>query len=542
MIQSVPLRELLPAGSLIRDCWEGNEKYRSLVPRWFGDPHVFAEQRDALAGGRYDRDSLRAVLEEQNRRFNAAPAALANVARLSDPRALVVIGGQQAGLFGGPLYTANKALTVISLAGMLEKQLGQPVIPVFWIASEDSDLAEVDRASVIDRDGKLRELRLAGDENAKLPVSLVRLGDGINSLLEELSAALPESEFAPELLLSLRECYAPGRTYPAAFGAWMASLFSGKGLVLVDPSEPGLKRIALPLFEREVSEKSPVSRALREQTRLLERAGYAPQIELREGMLTLFFQNPAREAIAVKDDVFELRGSARKFTNGDLTALLRESPERFSPNAALRPLFQDSLFPTLAMVLGPSELAYFAQLPLAYKAMGITMPVLFPRASVTLIEARHQRFMEKHRLSLQDVITRGERVIDDIVRREIPPALFQELDARRNQAAGVWEDLIRKIAELDPTLRRTAELAASASRKQFDFIEKKITQAARRKDETLRGQVERLVAALAPKGELQERTLTAVPFLARYGSRVLDRALEATDPFAPEHRGVVIDS
>ncbi|HVO39092.1 MAG TPA: bacillithiol biosynthesis BshC, partial [Spirochaetia bacterium] len=160
MIHTVPLRELLPAGSLISDCWEGNEKFRSLVPRWFGDPRVFAEQRDALAAARYDRESLRSLLEAQNRRFNAAPAALANVARLSDPRAVVVIGGQQAGLFGGPLYTVNKALTVLSLAERLEKQLGQPVVPVFWIASEDSDLAEVDRASVLDRDGKLRELRL----------------------------------------------------------------------------------------------------------------------------------------------------------------------------------------------------------------------------------------------------------------------------------------------------------------------------------------------------------------------------------------------
>ena len=158
----------------------------------------------------------------------------------------------------------------------------------------------------------------------------------------------------------------------------MASLLSDKGLVLVDPADSGLKRIALPLFEREISEKSPVSRAMMEQTRLLQRAGYPPQIEVRDGMLTLFFQNPAREAIAVREDGFELRASARRFTNGDLTSLLKDSPERFSPNAALRPLFQDSLFPTLAMVLGPSEIAYWAQLPLAYRAVGIPMPVLFP--------------------------------------------------------------------------------------------------------------------------------------------------------------------
>ncbi len=542
MIHGVPLRELLPEGSLILDCWEGSEKFRSLVPRWFRDPQAFVEQRNELAGRRYDRVTLRSILEAQNRRFSAAPAAMANIARLSDPRATVVIGGQQAGLFGGPLYTVHKALTVLSLAARLESQLGQPVIPVFWIASEDSDLAEVDRACVLDRDGRLRELRLPGDENAKLPVSQVRLGEGVSALLGDLSAALPESELAQEMLQNLRAAYAPARSYPAAFGAWMASLLSDKGLVLVDPADSGLKRIALPLFEREISEKSPVSRAMMEQTRLLQRAGYPPQIEVRDGMLTLFFQNPAREAIAVREDGFELRASARRFTNGDLTSLLKDSPERFSPNAALRPLFQDSLFPTLAMVLGPSEIAYWAQLPLAYRAMGIPMPVLFPRASLTLIEARHQKLMEKHGLSLKDVLTRREKVLDDIVKREIPPALFEKLADRRSQAVEIWKDLIEQIEGLDPTLRRTAELAAAASRKQFDFIEKKITQAARRKDEVLRGQVERMASALAPRGGLQERTLTALPFLARYGGRVLDQALAAIEPFAPEHRGVVIDA
>jgi len=322
----------------------------------------------------------------------------------------------------------------------------------------------------------------------------------------------------------------------------MASLFSDKGLVLVDPSEPGLKRIALPLFEREVSEKSPVSRAMLEQTQLLQQAGYSPQIELRDGMLTLFFQSPAREAIAVRGDGFELRASARRFSNGDLTALLRESPEHFSPNAALRPLFQDSLFPTLAMVLGPSELAYWAQLPLAYRAMEIPMPVLVPRSSLTLIEPRHQKLMVKHQLSLKDVLSRGERVIDDIVKREIPQVLFDELGGGRKQVEAIWRGLVQRIDGLDPTLRKTAELAAAVSGKQFDFMERKITQAARRKDEALRGQVARMAAALAPHGDLQERTLTVLPFLARYGSRVLDQAREAIEPFAPEHRGVVIDA
>ncbi len=149
--------------------------------------------------------------------------------------------------------------------------------------------------------------------------------------------------------------------------------------------------------------------------------------------------------------------------------------------------------------------------------------------------------MEKHSLSLKDVLSRGERVIDDIVRREIPPGLAGKLGDRRSQSIEAWKDLTGEIERLDPTLRKTAEIAAARSRKQFDFIEKKIIQAARRKDEVLRGQVERMAASLAPRGGLQERTLTALPFLARHGGRALDQALGAIEPFAPEHRGVVLD-
>lgn len=541
MIHAIALRELFPAGSLFLDCWEGSSKYRSLVPRWFREPGSYAEQRDLLMERTYDRAAVASILQEQNLLFGAGSAVMANIQRLAGPRSLVVVGGQQAGLFGGPLYTIHKALTILALAQRMETDLGQPVIPVFWIASEDSDLAEVDKAVIADAEGRLRELRLPGDEAAKVPVSLVKLGSGLPPLLHELSRTLPQTEFTSDILDSLRSSYSPDRAYPQAFGAWMAALFSSRGLVIVDPSDVRLKRIAMPLFQKEVAGRSPVSRAVIEQTRLLSGAGYAPQIELREGMLTLFHQAPARDAIAIQERGFALRSAGRTFSNGDLEALLTEKPEQFTPNAVLRPLYQDSLFPTLAVVLGPSEIAYFCQLPLAYKGMNIPMPVVFPRSTLTIVEPRVQRLLSKFELSLGAVLSRGEHIIDDIVRKGIPPALLDQLSTGRKQAGEIWSGISQSIHRLDPTLDRTAQIAAGRTARQFEFMEKKILQAARRKEETLRGQTQRLAAALAPRGGLQERTLTALPFLARYGRQVLDQAAAAIDIFAPEHRGVVID-
>jgi len=541
MIHTIPLRDLFPGRSLYADCWEGRKAFRSLVPRYFRDPGAFAAQHALLSGRRYDRGTLLEVLTSQNAAFGCGPRAMEAIGRLADPASTVVIGGQQAGLFGGPLYTVHKALTILALAARLEKELGAPVVPVFWIASEDSDLAEVDRALVTDRDGRLRTVRLAGDEGAKLPVSLVRLGPDIRSALEELAGALPESASALEVLDGLRAAYAPGRTYPQAFGAWMAWLFRDRGLVLVDPSDARLKRIALPLFTREVAEKSPVSAAVIEQTGRLAAEGYPAQVELRPGLLTLFYQNPSRDAVAVRDDGYELRTSGRRFSAGELAGLLGASPESFGPNAVLRPLFQDTLFPTVSVVLGPAELAYFTQLTLAYERMGIPMPVLFPRASLTLVEPRMERLLAKYGISLGEILARGGRVIDDIVKREIPGALLERLADGRRTAGAAWQGIVAHIDRLDPTLKRTAELAAGRSARQFEFVEKKITKAARRKNEILRGQVERLVASLAPGGGLQERSLSALPFLASFGRGVLDDAARAIDLFAPEHRGVVIE-
>ncbi|HEY9595778.1 MAG TPA: bacillithiol biosynthesis cysteine-adding enzyme BshC [Spirochaetia bacterium] len=541
MVHSIALHDLPTTSQFLNDFWQAKESVRRLVPRHFLDTDAFAGQARVLAAGRYDRAGVADVLAEQNARFGAARPAMESIERLRNPRSMVVIGGQQAGLFGGPLYTVHKALTVLSLARRMAKELDAPVVPLFWIASEDSDLAEVDHAYVTGRDGALAALRIPGSGPDKVPVSSVRLGDPIASLLRDLEGLLPEGPFVEEVLAELRAAYTPGRTYPQAFGAWMAWLFSGMGLAVVDPSDDRLKRIAAPLFEREILEGSPVSAAVMEQTEKLVSAGYGAQIELRPGFLTLFHQDPARDAIVVKDRSYELKSSGKRYTREELRALLASRPGLFTPNAVLRPLFQDTLFPTLACVLGPAELAYFSELTLAYERMGVNMPLMFPRASLTLVEPKVEKLRSKLAVGIPEVIARGERIIDDILSRGIPASLTGEIASARDATAAAWRGILSRIDSLDPTLHRTAELGSNRALYQLDVMERKVAQAARRKNALLRDQVNRLVAALAPRGGLQERTLCTLPFLARHGRELMDTCLEAIDPFAPEHRVVELD-
>jgi uncharacterized protein YllA (UPF0747 family) len=258
-------------------------------------------------------------------------------------------------------------------------------------------------------------------------------------------------------------------------------------------------------------------------------------------MLTLFHQDPSREAIALQGDGFLFKDSGRSLGVAELLRILETEPGRFSPNALLRPLYQDTIFPTIAAVLGPAELAYFTQLTSAYRRLAIPMPILFPRASVTLLEAKLARTMARLDIGIQDVLARGGSLFEDVVKKEIPADLSSSLAAGRAQVEEIWKGLAARIARLDPTLGPTAALAAAAGLKQFEFMEKKITQAAKKRHGTLRGQLERITSSLFPRSGLQERTLTAAPLLARYGMRVLEEENRMVDIFEPVHHCVEIE-
>ena len=195
----------------------------------------------------------------------------------------------------------------------------------------------------------------------RLPVSGIPLGGGIGAALEQAAAALAGAPSGAEVLAALRAAYRPEATFNAAFGGWLHRLLAGTGIVTIDPADARLKRLGAPLFAREIAEPGIVGRAVAEQTARLTAAGYAAQIDVREGMLTLFLHEPGRIAIETTDRGLRLSGG-RRLDSGELEGILSRAPERFSPNAALRPLFQDTLLPTVAMVLGPAELAYCAQL------------------------------------------------------------------------------------------------------------------------------------------------------------------------------------
>jgi bacillithiol synthase len=371
-------------------------------------------------------------------------------------------------------------------------------------------------------------------------VSAVTLGEGIRAALERTREILPPSDFCGEVLDGLAKAYGPEASYSLAFGSWMGAVLKGRGVVFADPSDPRIKRLLAPLFLREIREASPVSRAVLRRTALLEKAGYRAQVETHGGFLTLFLHGPGRESIAMVGDAFLVKALDRRYGTRELLDLAEESPERFSPNAVFRPLCQDGIFPTVATVLGPSEIAYHFQLSEAYADLGIPQPILFPRASMTLVEPHAASLLRRTGATLADVLSWRGKTAENLAARRIPAGISDNLERGLAEEASRWAALRDAVGRLDPTLLRTTDMAAARVGRQYRYLRDKVVKSIRRREAVLSDQAARITAFLCPDSSLQERVYPLLPYLAAYGPEVLDRIEEAIDTADPSHVGVEV--
>ncbi len=519
--------------------------FSRLAPFFPGDPRAreaYREQARQLEDRRYPRHDLCDVLDAQNTAWGASDLAHRGIQELRQPQALAVLTGQQTGLFGGPLFTLYKALTSVELAVQLRVALGRPVVPVFWMASEDHDVAEADHVQLLDGAGSLVSLRHAAWGSAGfIPANLV-LGPTIQQTLRRLWDLLPATAFTPGLQAALAEAYAPRRTMAEAFACWMVFLLGACGLVLVDAADPHLKRLAAPILQREVEEAPRSSHEILGQTDRLRPLGYPAQIEARPDGVNCFLLRDGRRGLTREDGGFRLRDSGELLPARTIQTLAGEHPEWLSPNVALRPVLQDYLFPTVAYVAGPGELAYFAQLGRVYRAFDVPMPLIVPRAFLSLADRRTLELLDRYHLSLADLAPEPEQVVTRVLRAQLPPGLERTLERAREGVDGIFREVAEAIAAVDPTLRATAGQSAGHIKGHLDQLERKAVQALKRREAEMRQQIQRVRQLLMPGGKSQERVFPALPFLAKYGPGLVETLRSAIGGPGWEHRVLTLGS
>ena len=493
-----------------------------------GDPRDPAAWRDTIARVQRhprQRDAIADIVSAQQRARTAPPEAVAAGGLLRDPRTVAIVTGQQAGLFGGPLFTLLKALTAINLAERTAAEYQVPAVAVFWIDSEDHDWNEVKACTVLD--ASLGPVRIALDDPpgaGEGPVAAVQLDSSITAAIDRLAATLPPTEFTPTLLESLRKAYAPGVGMAVAFGRWLESLLGSRGLVVFDASDPAAKPLASAVFAREIEHVGETSRLATETGVQLTSLGYHAQVTPHEGHAALFQIDGTRIGIKVEGGRL-LLGDVNA-TKDTILERVRTDPGAFSPNVLLRPVVQDTLFPTVCYVSGPSEIAYLGQLRNVYAAFGVPMPLFQQRASATILDSNAMRFLQRHELPLEALKAQDEAALNQLLKAQIPPAVDACLEDAARSITERLESLAEAVAELDQTLEGATRSALGRMQDDLKKLQGKIIQAAKRKDDTLRRQFVHAQAQSFPAGQPQEREIGLVYFVNKYGSVLIDRLSE----------------
>jgi bacillithiol synthase len=502
-----------------------------------------ARAPEVLAAHRTDRQQLCDALEAMNRSWGASDETLANIAHLRQSDCLAVVSGQQAGLFTGPLYTIYKALSAVKLAGCLT-QRGTPAVPVFWIATEDHDFPEVATAEFIGCDCRLASVSVQSEMHAEgSPVGSVHLDASINETTKRLLDVLPTTEFIPEVEKLLRETWAEGRGYGEAFARMMTRLTGRYGLILLDPLDAKLKQLAAPLYAEAVERAPEIATALVTRSRELEEAGYHAQVATSENVFPLFLHTAdgARHAVTrAADDSYKVKDSREEFTAEELTELARREPQRFSPNVTLRAVVQDYLLPTVAYFGGAAEIAYFAQTAEVYRILNRPATPILPRASMTIVERRTWRTLERYGLGLPDLFDGLDAILARVVEEHLGSETAQTFNRTEESINRELDGLQEQLRNIDPTLSEALETGRRKINYQLEGLRTRFHRAQMSRDRAAHRQLERAFAALYPHKTLQERHINITSLLARHGFYITNWIYDAINLGSSDHQIVYL--
>jgi bacillithiol biosynthesis cysteine-adding enzyme BshC len=492
------------------------------VARFYGhNPHQRESYAAAARQIQYPDDRRAAVarvLEAQN---PGNPL----VGRFAQPGTVAVLTGQQVGLFSGPAYTIYKALTAARLAEDLNTG-GIPAVPIFWLATEDHDFPEVDHVWAFDKARHPMMLRTeapAGWQGKQRPAGNVPVE---HPPIAELRSALVGFEHGEEIAAAVADAYKPGVTMGAGFRALLVKLLGGIGMLVLDPLDPQLRTVGAPFMAKALAAAPDLKSGLLSRNKELAAAGYHAQVNIEENS-SLFFllENGERVTLRRKDAEF---------------AALQDRAADISPNALLRPVWQDYLFPTVAYVGGPAELAYLAQSQVIYDRLLGRMPVAVSRASFTLLDARAAKLLERYGLALTDTLAPEESLKERIAHALIPGTLAHAFEETTAEVTRRLDRLGAGIAALDPTLAASLTKSRAKILYQIEKMRKKTERETLRRDIRASEDSRYLSSLMYPHRHPQERFYSMLPFLAQHGLELVDRLYEMVRVDCPDHRVVTL--
>ncbi len=470
---------------------------------------------------------LKQIITQQYSEFNPGSKTQENINSLVLKNTLAIVTGQQLGIFGGPLYTLYKIITALELAHLFnEKYDNFHFVPVFWMEGDDHDFDEVRSFNLLDENNELVKLIYDDgitEEINRGSVGNISFNENINSVISELNRILRDNEFKPKIMSLLSGVYKEGATFKEAFKKLIFDLFDEYGLIIFDPSDANIKNILKPVFIKEIEEHREHSTELVKISADLEEL-YHAQVKVRP--INIFMsEDDGRYLVEPVENEFRLRGKRKRITKETIFEMIENAPEKFSPNVLLRPICQDYIFKTACYIGGPSEISYFAQVLPLYKYFDIESPIIYPRASVTVVEKNIQKIVEKYNLTYIDFMNEVQTITGRIIHNLAEIDIDETFRKTSYDINLIIDELREKLYSIENNLLDVTNKTRDRILQGLELLKEKADEAQKRKYETTTRQITRVSNILFPSNNLQERELNFIYFASKYGKDFLKQII-----------------
>ncbi|MCA1321298.1 bacillithiol biosynthesis cysteine-adding enzyme BshC [Bacillus tianshenii] len=491
---------------------------------------TFENRKNSLAQQTFLRDDLADHLLSFNARYHADEKTLHNIERFRSEESLVVIGGQQAGLLTGPVYTISKIISIIKLAKEQENRLGVPVLPVFWIAGEDHDYHEINHVN-IPRENGVEKISLPMKAAGKKMVSELQLDkQQLSEWMLKIVNSYGETAFTNDIKALLERSLESADNLVDFFAELITTLFKGTGLILVDASNPDLRKIEVPFFQRLLTSHKRITSEVLAAQDDLEKAGFGNMLDVQGNSMNIFFHKQGERELLFWDEELQkacTKDGKTEFSWEQLMEEMKSNPHLFSNNVVTRPLMQEFLFPALAFIGGPGEISYWAELKGAFEALDLEMPPVVPRIGLTIVERHIESTVKELGESVEDILING---LDEKRKAWLRSQELEELESRLDSYQKEYEKVhkqFRKVGkDVLPHLEPVFEKNWTLIDRQFAFMKRLMERSSYEKHETVMKKYHRAELSLIPDSLPQERVWNIYYYLNQYGLDLVQRIVE----------------
>ncbi|MBU8877714.1 bacillithiol biosynthesis cysteine-adding enzyme BshC [Bacillus sp. FJAT-29790] len=512
----------------------------------YNDIVEYKNRLDELKDRSFMRKELAAHIEQFMAGFPTSEKVLGSLEKLKKENSAVIIGGQQAGILTGPLYTIHKIISIIALAKQKEEELNIPVVPVFWIAGEDHDYQEVNHV-YIEKDHKLEKRVYPEKVLDKRMVSNVQIDREVClNWAEEIIESFGETAHTKELHQVMKKAISESKSFVDLFAYIIMYLFKDSGLLIIDSGDEKIRTIEKEFFIKQMKSFKEITKGVKRQQDELAHAGYSNTIEISDKAVNLFYydeDNKERVLLEYDDDkkLFIGKDGFFQFSWEQMSEIAGEFPEKLSNNVVTRPLMQEWLFPTLAFIAGPGEIAYWAELKQVFEMFGLKMPPIVPRLNMTFLDRSIETDMNELELNLQETLTFGtektkEEFIQSLKDQNLE-SLFRKTKQDLFQNYRLIEEYMKQEDKgLVPLFEKNEELLL----KQIEFLKSKLENSVQMKHEVVIRKYDRVGNALRPNGAPQERIANGLFYLNQYGLNFMNELLKCSFSFDGTHKVIKI--